>query len=238
MPRAELMQLEGESFPILQSFPLHRDPVHRPHSLPVSTDDDASTSALQSQPPLHSHVMANSDDDIDVVQPPITHSAAHPLPFISGSHRPFTIQSILNPLSPAHDDGDFEISTSFDLTDQPLGTGTSLGDLGDPISRHLVSLEVAQQLYALFVLISSCLFLSFMTVILNHSFFEKLNQIVMLFDPAMHTFEYVRHKSSFLCVLLRFRPSLSLLTDIIGSPPSFPRPPNLLPQTFIRDYRK
>lgn len=150
MPRAELMQLEGESFPVLQ-FPLPRDTIHRPRSLPASTDDEASTSALQSQPPLHSRVMVTSDDDIDVVQPPITHAAAHPLPFISGSHRPFTIQSILNPLSPAHDDRDFEISTSFDLTDQPSGTATSLGDLGDPISRHLVSLEIAQQLYALYV---------------------------------------------------------------------------------------
>jgi len=233
MPRAEL---EGQSFHVLQSLPLLGDSIHRPHSL--STDDEESTPGFQSQPTLHSRVMTNSEDDVDVVQPPITHSAAHPLPFISGSHRPFTIQSILNPLSPAHDDRDFEISTNFDLTDEPLGTETSLGDLGDPISRHLVSLEMAQQLYALYVLIGSCLCLSFITVIFNHSFFEKLNQIVMLFDPAMHTFEYVRRKSSFLCVLSHFRPSSCLLTDIIGSPLSFPRPPNLLPQTFIRDYRK
>jgi hypothetical protein len=96
--------------------------------------------------------MINSEDDIDIVQPPITQSAAHPLPFISGSHRPFTIQSMLNPLSPEQDGRDFG---SLDMSDQATGTSANLGDLGDPVSRHLVSLEMAHHLYALYVFIHS-----------------------------------------------------------------------------------
>ena len=149
MPRAELMHLQEESFSALQSLRRRRDSFHQVHSVPVPIDTGGSIPTSPSLSSLHNRAMENSDNDIDVVQPPITHSAAHPLPFISGSHRPFTIQSILNPLSPTQD---FGMNISFDMTEQPSGTSAGMGDLGDPIERYLISLEGAQRLYALCVL--------------------------------------------------------------------------------------
>lgn len=41
------------------------------------------------------------------------------------------------------------------------------------------------------------------------SFFDTLNPIIMLLDPHLHTFDYIRERSAFLCVRLT-RPELTV----------------------------
>lgn len=148
MPRAA--HTEAESSPGSEPRSLHIHPSQQSHS-PDFTNAEGSTSTPPVLSLLHISEMTNSDDDTDVVEPPITHSAAHPLPFISGSHRPFTIQSMLNPLSPVQGMGGFGRNARPDMSNamqDTTGTGP-VGVLGDPVSRGLLSVEMAQQLYTL-----------------------------------------------------------------------------------------
>src|ERR1700689_4428891 len=103
MPRAKLVYLEDESSPVPRSPSLHRDSSQQSHSLPDLINVERSAITLPHLSFLHDSEMIDLENDVHVVQPPITHSAAHPLPFISGSRRQFSIQSMLNPLAPAQD---------------------------------------------------------------------------------------------------------------------------------------
>ncbi|KAH8827808.1 hypothetical protein DL96DRAFT_1600439 [Flagelloscypha sp. PMI_526] len=104
----------------------------------------------------------------DTVDPPIVNTAPHPLPFLSGPHPTFSIQSMLNPVSPS------TTNTVPSMLSQDTGTT----QLGDPITQGLVTMDLAQHLFSFFM--------------------DKLNSLVLLFDPSLHTFEYVRTKSAFL----------------------------------------
>jgi hypothetical protein len=153
MPRAKVGNQDGESSTGLPS-PLRRNSSHS------STDImniETPVSTVPSLPHLPHSDTNNSDDDVDVVQPPITHSAAHPLPFISGSHRPFTIQSMLNPLTPLIDANDSAASSNFDPSDvvgSAQRSGGGLSSLVDPVLRGLISIEMAEHLYTLYVFVT------------------------------------------------------------------------------------
>jgi hypothetical protein len=179
----------------------------------MNSNSDASTSALPSLVPNNEMLSTDDDDDMDVVQPPITHSAAHPLPFISGSHRPFTIQSMLNPVQPTPPPS--QDGRDFALGSVESNGAAGIGALGDPLSRGLLSLGMAQQLFALYVSNLCRRTIAILSYIpFDNSFFERLNPIVMLFDPTLHSFEYVRHKSSFL-YLDRLAAHLPALTQSV-----------------------
>nr|XP_019046765.1 hypothetical protein I302_05519 [Kwoniella bestiolae CBS 10118]OCF25695.1 hypothetical protein I302_05519 [Kwoniella bestiolae CBS 10118] len=121
--------------------------------------------------PLHITSMdtdSDEDEDADMSSPntQTSQSAAHPLQLISGSSRPLSLKTLLNP-------------TSSGSQERAATKGSSMDrKKGDIVSRGIISLEMARKLFDFF--------------------FQALNPIILLFDSHLHTFDYIRSKSSFL----------------------------------------
>ena len=125
------------------------------HDSAVGQPDLSGSSAFRAEPAIPSTstdmpttsptVYANLDhnDDIDsdeeeIVEPSMTDRSAHPLPFISGSSRSFSLRNLLNP---SHNNGHQRHVRS--------GRATHRTEAKDVVSLGLISQGMAQQLYNL-----------------------------------------------------------------------------------------
>ncbi|RSH92010.1 hypothetical protein EHS25_009381 [Saitozyma podzolica] len=124
----------------------------------------------------------DEDDDIDVEEGQEEHlrsgaAAAHPMSFISGSNRhSLSLRKLLNPSHSAAELNWRALEAAINGQSDPgIHARKNRGDI---VSRQLVSLEMALKLFTFFM--------------------HSLNPIIMLFDPHLHTFDYIRSKSSFL----------------------------------------
>jgi hypothetical protein len=80
----------------------------------------------------------NDSDEEEIVEPAMTDRSAHPLPFISGSSRSFSLRNLLNP---SHNNGHHRHARH--------GRGAHRPEAKDVVSLGLISQAMAQQLYDL-----------------------------------------------------------------------------------------
>jgi hypothetical protein len=138
----------------------------------------------------------SEDDEQDDAQVEATldksTAAAHPMLFISGSAGPSSLRGLLNPISQNPDKQPMYQNPGPGQSRQGIVL-PSKGRKGDVITRGIISMDTALRLYTSCVL-PGVLYSTDMVA----SFFASLNPIILLLDPHLHTFDYVRRKSSFL----------------------------------------